>query len=525
MESRLNNDYELLEVELQRPDILKGDKGDPFKYEDFTQEQLEALKGAKGDKGDKGEQGIKGEKGEPFKYNDFTPEQLASLKGEKGDKGEQGEKGEPFRYSDFTQEQLAGLKGEKGDKGEQGKQGARGTKGDKGEPFKYEDFTPEQLAALKGEKGDGGGLSDADRQLIERAIAEGASKADKNHNHDDRYIQKTNAEIDASDNTIENYNKANEQRVVSKKVLENKFNIVDTKIAQASETIQTSLVEQLANKVDKVKGKGLSSNDFTDEKLRQIDINTERIKTISASTGELNEEKVRQLAGENISSASFTFNRVSYDNENLYKAEIAVDIYSGMLIWANWRHSFYRIERLANKVYFYSNADFKGKTVNYALFKNSNFVEFIGELIEKQTNLITETNIENKDNLIQWAYTGATVTFRADKAEARTSNTARNIIATKTIDLTNYSRIRLYGKFISENTQEAYYVRFGVLKKEVISNPTGYNPNVSFLASKRIMGLKDGEYIEVDISQIRGQYNIGTYGIGNYDTYKFELLK
>lgn len=30
----------------------KGDKGDPFTYEDFTPEQLENLKGPKGDKGD-----------------------------------------------------------------------------------------------------------------------------------------------------------------------------------------------------------------------------------------------------------------------------------------------------------------------------------------------------------------------------------------------------------------------------------------------------------------------------------------
>lgn len=32
----------------------KGDKGDPFTYDDFTPEQLEALKGEKGDKGDDG---------------------------------------------------------------------------------------------------------------------------------------------------------------------------------------------------------------------------------------------------------------------------------------------------------------------------------------------------------------------------------------------------------------------------------------------------------------------------------------
>ena len=94
------------------------------------------------------------------------------------------------------------------------------------------------------------------------------------------YVKKTGAEIDASDNTIENYNKASEQRVVSKKVLENKFNLVDTKITQASETIQTSLVPQLANKVDKENGKGLSSNDFTDVYRTQIDENKNDISSL-----------------------------------------------------------------------------------------------------------------------------------------------------------------------------------------------------------------------------------------------------
>lgn len=61
------------------------EKGDPFKYEDFTQEQLEGLKGATGAKGDKGD---------AFKYADFTPEQLASLKGAKGDTGPKGAKGD-----------------------------------------------------------------------------------------------------------------------------------------------------------------------------------------------------------------------------------------------------------------------------------------------------------------------------------------------------------------------------------------------------------------------------------------------
>ena len=52
-----------------------GPKGEPFKYSDFTQDQLNALKGPKGDKG------------EPFKYSDFTAEQLMALRGPKGDPG------------------------------------------------------------------------------------------------------------------------------------------------------------------------------------------------------------------------------------------------------------------------------------------------------------------------------------------------------------------------------------------------------------------------------------------------------
>ena len=57
---------------------LRGPKGEPFRYSDFTQEQLNALKGPKGDKG------------EPFRYSDFTAEQLQALKGPKGDPGSGG---------------------------------------------------------------------------------------------------------------------------------------------------------------------------------------------------------------------------------------------------------------------------------------------------------------------------------------------------------------------------------------------------------------------------------------------------
>lgn len=63
---------------------IRGEKGDAFKYEDFTEEQLESLKG------------------DSFTFEDLTEEQLEMLKGDKGD---------AFTYNDFTEEQLEALKG------------------------------------------------------------------------------------------------------------------------------------------------------------------------------------------------------------------------------------------------------------------------------------------------------------------------------------------------------------------------------------------------------------------------------
>lgn len=92
---------------------LQGPPGPPGK------DGVNGLKGEPGTPGQRGadgEQGPPGPKGEPFKYSDFTQDQLNALKGPKGDKGE------PFRYSDFTAEQLLALKGPKGDPGSGGGQ-------------------------------------------------------------------------------------------------------------------------------------------------------------------------------------------------------------------------------------------------------------------------------------------------------------------------------------------------------------------------------------------------------------------
>lgn len=70
--------------------------------------------------------GAKGEKGDPFTYDDFTPEQLENLKGEPGRDGTDGEAGPKGEQ---------GPKGDKGDKGEQGIQGEQGPPGKDAEPL------------------------------------------------------------------------------------------------------------------------------------------------------------------------------------------------------------------------------------------------------------------------------------------------------------------------------------------------------------------------------------------------------
>ncbi len=107
--------------------------------------------GPAGPEGPQGEPGPQGPRGEPFRYEDFTPEQLAELTGPQGPKGDAGPPGEQGPQ---------GEQGPPGPQGEQGGTGPAGPKGDKGDPFTYEDFTAEQLASLRGPQGEQGPKGD-----------------------------------------------------------------------------------------------------------------------------------------------------------------------------------------------------------------------------------------------------------------------------------------------------------------------------------------------------------------------------
>ena len=149
---------------------IKGEKGDPFRYEDFTEEQLLKLKGERGErgekglKGDKGEQGVQGVQGNDgrdgangkdveIKNNGthiqwkYTDEEEVSWKNLIEINTLKGDKGESFEYDDFTPEQLLNLKGPKGDTGARGEQGIQGPVGEQG---------PIGLTGPKGERGEQG---------------------------------------------------------------------------------------------------------------------------------------------------------------------------------------------------------------------------------------------------------------------------------------------------------------------------------------------------------------------------------
>lgn len=169
-------------------------RGEDFKYEDFTPEQLEELSlkvhteskdsdgntvitfsdgstvtVSKGDKGDKGDQGIQGIQGEIGRTGDKGDRGLTGLTGAKG------EKGNALTYEELTPQQKLELKGDKGEKGD---------KGDKGDPLRYADLTPEQREELQQE-------------------VDYSQVAHKEHTHELSDVNGLNTELDAKANLFE----------------------------------------------------------------------------------------------------------------------------------------------------------------------------------------------------------------------------------------------------------------------------------------------------------------------------------
>ncbi len=235
----------------------------------------------------------------------------------KGDKGDPGEKGEPFTYDDFTPEQLNGLKGD-GSKVTDVTTLENGNvqvtfndsttveipKGDKGDSFTYDDFTESQLQALKGPKGDTGvvdwsNITEEQKQtLIEVLDIQNvdltpyAKTTDlENYQPKGNYLTATDISSLASKTYVDNAVGAvtdNDTTYTAGEGLnltDTEFSVDET-IAKKTDIPDTSNLAtkdelpsidglasktELNNYVEKVDGKVLSTNDFTNAQKTKVD--------------------------------------------------------------------------------------------------------------------------------------------------------------------------------------------------------------------------------------------------------------
>lgn len=273
----------------------KGDKGDT------GEKGATGERGPQGLQGERGLQGVQGEQGEPGIQGPVGP------KGEKGDQGEQGPqgpkgetgpqgpkgdtgsglniKGELDSEAGLPQEGVsgdawlisgnlyvyvgengnvvsnpkwsnvgsiqgpAGPQGPVGPKGEQGEPGPKGEPGADGAPGAQ---GPKGDPGQKGEKGDPGSDASVTKQNVEAVLTGDITS----HNHDSRYISKSNTSTYAP---TEDYHPA------TKKYVDDTVAAVDVTEQISGKADKAYVDSKLDTKVDKVSGKQLSTNDYTND--------------------------------------------------------------------------------------------------------------------------------------------------------------------------------------------------------------------------------------------------------------------
>ncbi len=228
-----------------------------FSDGDTFQAKLEAgtLKGDKGDTGAQGPKGVKGDKGD-------TGEQgPQGIQGEKGDTGEQGPAGAdgytPVKGVDY-------FDGAKGDKGEKGDTGETGPKGDKGDPGEQ---GPAGKDGAQGPKGDQG---PAGADGLTTSIAVNGTT----YTHVNGTITLPNYP------TVPSIDGLASETYVDNKVagiVNSAPETLDTlnELAQAlgnDPNFATTVATEIGGKVDKVDGKGLSTNDLSNVLKGQYDM-------------------------------------------------------------------------------------------------------------------------------------------------------------------------------------------------------------------------------------------------------------
>lgn len=296
-------------------------------FEGTEDEWLISLKGEKGETGPKGEKGDQGERGPQGPQGQIGPQ------GPKGDTGSGlNIKGELDSESQLPQEgvsgdawliagnlyvyvgengnvesnpkwsnvgSIQGPAGPTGPKGEQGEPGPKGEPGDNGAPGIQ---GPKGDPGEKGEKGDPGSDASVTKQNVEAVLTGDITS----HNHDSRYISKNNTGT---------YTPTADYHPATKKYVDDTVAAVDVTEQISGKADKTYVDSKLDTKVDKEEGKGLSTNDYSDNDRQKVsnivDYVTTMRSTTSMNTMGLSLDKKNVITGSIYTTGSITFNSAS----------------------------------------------------------------------------------------------------------------------------------------------------------------------------------------------------------------------
>jgi hypothetical protein len=323
----------------------KGDKGNTGEKGDTGErgpQGLQGERGLQGIQGEQGEQGIqgpigpKGEKGDQGERGPQGPQGQIGPQGPKGDTGSGlNIKGELDSESQLPQEGVsgdawlitgnlyvyvgengnvesnpkwsnvgsiqgpAGPQGPVGPKGEQGEPGPKGEPGADGAPGVQ---GPKGDPGEKGEKGDPGSDASVTKQNVEAVLTGDITS----HNHDSRYISKSNTST---------YTPTTDYHPATKKYVDDTVAAVDVTEQISGKADKTYVDNKLDTKVDKEEGKGLSTNDYSDDDRQKVsnivDYVTTMRSTTSINTMNLSLDKKNVITGSTYTVGSVTFNSAS----------------------------------------------------------------------------------------------------------------------------------------------------------------------------------------------------------------------
>lgn len=270
----------------------KGDTGEKGATGERGPQGLQGERGLQGAQGEKGEQGIQGPVGPKGEQGEQGIQGIQGPQGEPGPQGPKGDtgsglniKGKLDSESQLPQEGVsgdawliagnlyvyvgengnvesnpkwsnvgsiqgpAGPQGPVGPKGEQGEPGPKGEPGADGAPGAQ---GPKGDPGEKGEKGDPGSDASVTKQNVEAVLTGDITS----HNHDSRYISKSNASA---------YTPTTDYHPATKKYVDDTVAAVDVTEQISGKADKTYVDSKLDTKVDKISNKQLSTEDYTTE--------------------------------------------------------------------------------------------------------------------------------------------------------------------------------------------------------------------------------------------------------------------